>query len=280
VSQFLSLVRLFWQQLVRRKSLWIVVAIVGVVLLINGAIQSQLKGMLEQGVRYDIATRRAAAALEQYGEQIRQGALILAIIVGALVAPASRRDGTTQFLFTLSVSRSRLALAQYGALALFVAASTIVVHAGYMATAYYLGVMRAGDAALSWVVLLAALLVAAAMSFCLSLSRPALMVYGILLGVPYILIPLLQLFVGSWEASVSHTVRLLGARWVDNAALMFPDLGSLLSWPRLVIVAPERPPLPALGLEALHAVAAATFWILVGLWAYRRHDLGSRLPTK
>jgi hypothetical protein len=42
-----------------------------VVLLLNGIMQSQMKGMLESGVRYDIATRRAAAALDAYAEQIR-----------------------------------------------------------------------------------------------------------------------------------------------------------------------------------------------------------------
>ena len=43
---------------------------------------------------------------------------------------------------------------------------------------------------------------------------------------------------------------------------------------------PERPPFPAWGLEAMHVLAATAFWVVAGLWAYRRFDFGSRIPTK
>jgi hypothetical protein len=281
MRQYLVLVRLFWQQLIRRKSLWIVMALVGVVLLINGAIQSEMKEMVEQGVRYDIATRRAAASLERYAEQIRQGAIVLALVVGALVAPPSRRDGTTQFVLTLSVSRARLALAQYGALATFILAGTLVVHAGYMAAAYHVGVMRVSEALLAWPSLLAPSLLVAAASFSLSLTRPALLVYGILLGIPYLALPVVEMFVGSWkQQNVFLLVRLFSARWIDNLDLLFPRLAPLVIWPKLALPTPERPPFPAWGLEALHALAATAFWVVIGLWAYRRHDFGSRIPTK
>jgi hypothetical protein len=105
MRQYLTLVRLFWQQLIRRKSLWIVMAVVGVALLVNYTIQSEMKAMLEDGVRYDIATRRAAASLESYAGQIRMGSVFLVLAIAALVAPPARRDGTTQFVLTLSVSR-------------------------------------------------------------------------------------------------------------------------------------------------------------------------------
>ena len=51
MRQYLTLMRLFWQQLIRRKSLWIVMAVMGAALLVNYTIQSQMKTMLEQGVR-------------------------------------------------------------------------------------------------------------------------------------------------------------------------------------------------------------------------------------
>ncbi len=70
------------------------------------------------------------------------------------------------------------------------------------------------------------------------------------------------------------------ARIVDNLQLFFPDWTALIPWPSLVLRTPERPPLPALGLEWTHALAASLFWVLWGLWAYRRLDLGSRTPQK
>src|SRR5262245_13226701 len=130
MSRHFTLVRLFWQHLIRRKSLWVVIALVGVVVLVNIAVQSQMRAMLQEGVRYDIATRRASASLERYAGQIRQGAVVLAVIIGALIAPAARKEGTSQFALTLSVSRLELALAQLGALSLLVVLGTIVVHLG------------------------------------------------------------------------------------------------------------------------------------------------------
>jgi hypothetical protein len=280
VRPYLTLVRLFWRQLIRRKSLWIVMAIVAAVLLINYTISARMKEMLEEGVRYDIATRRAAAALETYAQQVREGSVFLVLVVAALVAPPSRRDGTTQFVLTLSVSRRRLALAQFGALAVFILLGTLVVHLGFVVAAHRLGTSRPSEALFAWALLLLPLLVLAAASFSLSLTRPAVVVCLILLGVPYLLLPLLAAFVDSWETVVPQALRLLAARSIDNVKLLFPRLPPLILWPRLALPTPERPPLPAWGLEGLHALGAAAFWVVAGLWAYRRHDFGSRIPTK
>jgi hypothetical protein len=271
---------LFWQQLIRRKSLWIVVALAGVVLLINFILASQMKGMLEEGIRYDIATRRAGAALDSYAGQIREWSVVLALVVGALVAPPSRKDGTTQFVLTLSVSRRRLALAQFGALGLFILVGTLVVHAGFVVAAYRLGVLSVREAAISWLFLLIPLMAAAAASFSLSLTRPALLVYAILLGIPYLLLPLLSAFIGSWTTKVPEVTRLLASRIVDNWGLLFPKVATLIIWPRAVLPTPTRPPWPAWSWEALHVLSTVAFWVVIGFWAYRRHDFGSRTPTK
>jgi hypothetical protein len=139
----------------------------------------------------------------------------------------------------------------------------------------------ASEALFAWPLLLAPLLLVATASFALSLTRPALLVYGILLGVPYLLLPVLEAWVGSWEAShVPLALRLFSARVIDNLDLLFPRWSQLVIWPRIALPTPERPPLPAWGLEATHALAATAFWVVAGLWAYRRHDFGSRLPTK
>jgi len=281
MGQYGTLVRLFWRHLVRRKSLWVVIAIVGVVLLINGVIQSQMKGMLENGVRYDIATRRAAAALDTYAEQIRQAAVMLVLVVAALIAPSARKDGTTQFVLTLSVSRLRLAAAQFGALALFVLLGTIVIQAGYSIAAGRLGILRPGEAAFAWIFFFVLLLLIAATSFALSLTRPALVVYAILLGVPHLLLPLLTTFANDWESTrVPAAVRLAAARTIENVGLLFPKLAALIVWPRLTWATPARPPYPSWRLEALHELVAAALWVVIGLWSYRRYDFGSRTPMK
>lgn len=280
MRQFLTLARLFWQQLIRRKSLWIVMAVAAVALLVNYAIQSQIEELLERGVRYDIATRQASASLDSFADQIRSGSLWLVVVIAALVAPPSRRDGTTQFVLTLSVSRLRLALAQYAALAAFIVIGVLVTHVGFMAAAHRLGILHWPAALFAWWLLLVPLLAQAAASFSLSLTRPPILVYGILLGIPYLLLPLLEGFVGGWETDVPRVIRLLAARSIDNASLLFPHLQALIPWPGLTLPTPERPPHPAWALEVLHACAATAFWVVVGLWAYRRHDFGSRLPTR
>ena len=280
MRQYRSLLWLFWQQLIRRRSLWIVVALAGVVLLVNFAVASEMKGMLEEGIRYDIATRRAAASLDTYADQVRQWSVVLVLVVGALVAPPSRRDGTTQFVLTLSVSRRRLALAQFGALGLFIVVGTLVVHAGFVVAAFRLGVLHVREAAVSWIFLLVPLLMWTTTSFALSLTRPALLVYTILLGIPYLLLPLLSAFIGSWTTKVPEVVRLLASRIIDNWGLLFPKVTTLIVWPRATLQIPVRPPWPAWPWEALHVVAACAFWVVVGFWAYRRHDFGSRTPTK
>ena len=281
MRQYATLVRLFWRHLVRRKSLWVVIAIVGVVLLLNGIMQSQMKGMLESGVRYDIATRRAAAALDRYAEQIREGAGVLVLVVAALIAPSSRKDGTTQFVLSLSVSRLRLAAAQFGALTLFVLLGTLVIQVGYSIAAYRLGILQPVEAVFAWISFFALLLVIAATSLALSLTRPALVVYAILLGVPYLLLPLLATFTNDWESTrVAPGLRLAAARTIENVGLLFPKVESLIVWPKLTWATPPRPPFPSWSLEALHELAVVALWVVVGLWSYRRYDFGSRTPTK
>ncbi len=280
MRQYFELVRLFWQQLIRRKSLWLVMALVGFILLVNFTIQSQMKTMTEQGVRYDIATRRAAASLENYAGQIRQGAVLLVLIVAALVAPGSRKDGTTQFVLTLSVNRLRLALAQFGALAIFILLGTLVVHVGYMVAAYHLGILQVPDALFAWLVLFVPLLLLASASFAVSLTRPALVVYALLLGIPQLLLPLLESAFGELKTTVPEILRLGPARFIDNLPLLFPSVTELIVWPRLALPTPERPPFPEWGLETLHTLAAIALWVVLGLWAYRRYDFGSRSLTK
>jgi hypothetical protein len=275
-----SLVWLFWQQLIRRKSLWIVTTIAGLAVLLNFTISQQMQEMVEDGVRYDIATRRAVGMLDQYAEQARAGAILFVLLVAALVAPPARRDGTTQFVLTLSVSRLRLAVAQFGALTWFVLLGTLIVHVGYCVAAYRLGTLRADEALFSWLLLLLPLVFVAMTSFSLSLTRPALLVYAILLVIPYVLFPVLEGALDEASTSIPEALRLAGGRAIDSLQLLFPYPDSLILWPRLGPPAYPRPPFPAWQWEILNYLAATAFWVVAGLWAYRRHDFGSRTPTK
>ena len=180
----------------------------------------------------------------------------------------------------MSVSRRRLALAQFGALGLFIIAGTLVVHAGFVAAAYRLGVLQVREASISWLFLLVPLLLWATTSFSLSLTRPALLVYAILLGIPYLLLPLLSAFIGSWSTKVPDLVRLAASRIVDNWSLLYPEVATFIIWPRATPPTPARPPWPAWHWETMHVLAAIAFWVVIGLWTYRRHDFGSRTPTK
>ena len=102
-----------------------------------------MKKAIGRGVSFDIVTKQAASALQAFAGQIRSYSVFLILIVSALVAPASRKDGTTQFVLTLSVNRLRLALSQYTALSVLVLATVIIVHIGYVIAARKLGIMTA-----------------------------------------------------------------------------------------------------------------------------------------
>jgi hypothetical protein len=281
MRQYATLVRLFWRHLVRRKSLWVVIAIVGVVVLLNGIMQSQMKGMLESGVRYDIATRRAAAALDAYAEQIRGGAVMLVLVVAALIAPSSRKDGTTQFV--LRPVREPPPPGRGP-----IRGAHLVRPPGYPRHPGRLldrrlppGHPAAGGGRICVDILL----------------RPpardrgheprplpdaaALVVYAILLGVPYLLLPLLATFTNDWESTrVAPGLRLAAARTIENVGLLFPKVEALIAWPKLTWATTERPPFPSWPLEALHELAVVALWVVIGLWSYRRYDFGSRTPTK
>lgn len=94
------------------------------------------------------------------------------------------------------------------------------------------------------------------------------------------MLPLLSSFVGTWTTKVPEIARLLASRIVDNWGLLFPKVATLIVWPRTIPPPPARPPWPAWSWEVLHVVAACAFWVAIGFWMYRRHDFGSRTPTK
>jgi ABC-type transport system involved in multi-copper enzyme maturation permease subunit len=277
MRQFLGLTALFLKQLVRRKSLWAVVAVVGAMLLVGYLVQKQMDEALRDGVRYDVATRRAASTLDAFASQIRGFSVALVLLVSALVAPAARKDGTAQFLLSLSVGRYRLAAAQFAALSAFLSAVVFVIHAGYVFAARDLGVTSPAQIGLAWATLLGPLGLAAAVVFSLSLSRPAMVVYAVLIAVPYVALPLAEAATNEWP----QRAPFWAPRLVDGLEFLFPKTESVILWPRLGLdPGSGEPPVSRWGWTLAQHGLACTFWIALGLWLYRGHDLGSRTPTK
>jgi hypothetical protein len=277
MQQLTTLTTLFLKQLVRRRSLWILVAVLGVMLLVSYFVQKQIDNMMQEGARYEIATRSAASTLNNYAAQIRGFTIAFVLLVSALIAPAARKDGTAQFLLSLSIGRYQLAAAQFAALSAFLVATVFVIHGGYVYAGYPIGAVSPTQALAGWVMLLGPLWLAAAVIFSTSLSRPAMAVYGLLIVAPYLAIPLAESSFDEWSAHVPVWL----SRLVDGLELLFPKAENVILWPRLGLdVRPDASPAPRWGWYLAQHLFASAFWIALGLWRYRHHDLGSRLPTK
>ena len=277
MKSILTLTSLFLKQLIRRKSLWIVFIIFAGMVSINYMIQSRMDEAIGQGISVDIATRQAASALESFAGQVRWSSVFLILIVSALVAPQARKDGTTQFVMTLSVNRLRLAFSQYMALSVLVFASVLIVHVGYVIAAQKLGIITIAEMAFSWVFLLIPLMLFSAVIFSFSLSHSTIVTYIVFMAIPYLAIGLAEAGVHQWAEHVPMVL----VRFVDNVELLFPKMEGLIIWPKLTFgVVSKTPPFPNWTWQIVHTVFASLFWILLGFWFYRHYDFGSRTATK
>lgn len=274
MSGFLPLVKLFLRDLVRRKSLWIIVAIVCGIILVSYLVSKTMEEAVASGVRYDLATRRAIGQLDQFASTVRSWALVFVILISALVAPESRRNGTTQFVLTMQVSRIRLATAQFAALAVFVTAGVILVHLGYCITAWRLDSVSIAEALLSWVYLWVPCMAVAAAVFSISLVSSVVETYVLFVGFPIALDATLAIASQAKKAFLTPL-----AIFAENGRLLFPDVTELILWPRLALIA-ERPPYPEWGWWLANALLAVLFWIALGWYRYTNHDFGSRTAIK
>ena len=277
MTSFATLTLLFLKQLIRRRWLWIVIVLFAGMMLINYMVQSRMEEALGQGMSYDIATRQAASTLKSYAEQIRTYSVFLILIVSALVAPASRKDGTSQFVLTLSVSRFKLALSQYAALSLFVLTSVLIVHGGYVIAALKLGFMSAVEIAFAWVFLLIPLMLYSAVVFSFSLAHSAIVTYLIFIAIPYILLGLAEFGIKQSADSIPMFI----VKFINNLGLLFPRIDDLILWPKLSPgIVFKDPPFPDWTWQIVHTVLTSLFWISLGFWFYRNYDFGSRIATK
>jgi len=274
-----ALAALFLKQLIRRKLLWVIVALLAGMMLINYLVVRQMDQLVGRGESYDVATRRAAVELESYAEPVRACGIVLVLLASALVAPASRKDGTTQFALSFGVSRIELAVAQFAALAVFVGVSVLILHVGYVIAALRVHGMSVTEAEWAWLWLLVPLLLLAAAVFALSLRWPAIVTYVIFLGIVFLAVPLVEAVLA--HADWAKHAPVFVTRLVDNVELLYPKAFSLVLWPHLSPRgSAEGPPYPHWGWLIIHTLLSTAFWVALGTWAYLRHELGSRMPTK
>lgn len=277
MHSFFSLVKIFLSQLIRSKVLWMICAVITAMVLLNIYYQSQIGEWLEGGMTYDMATRKAANRLNSLAEQVKSYSVLLVILVSALVAPASRKNGTTQFVLSLQVSRLKLFIAQYAALAIFITSAVLITHIGFGIVGFYIGSIGILELFAGWISLLIPLLVIAAVSFSLSTAFSAIAVYIALFGFPFLLLPLFDTLM-HWKGKL---IPVQIARFIDNFGFIFPDPEFLMFWPRL---SPKfittDPPFPIYTWSILNFIFSAAFWILLSYYFYSNYNIGSRQALK
>lgn len=255
--------------------LWTIVALAIAALAISHWTNRMIEDAVGNGETWDIASRRAASRLNQLAASVREWSLVLGVLFAAQVAPESRRNGTTQFVLSLGVRRDTLAAAQFVALAVIVAAATLVLHLGFAVAGLSAHAVDMREAVLAWPTLFIPLLAACAAAFALSLTASSIETYLVMLVIPLLTRTLPALLHGFASGFPSLLVRA-----IDNVSLFFPDLEQLVLWPHLAYGGTAGEPRPALDWPLAHAIVAVTFWIVVGLWLHRRHDFGSRTAVK
>lgn len=274
---FTSLVKLYIKQLVHSKTLWIIGIIIAGMFIMNYFVRSNMDEILGSGASYDIASRKATSLLNNIAGTIRSYAAVIIVIVSALVAPQSRKNGTTQFVLSLSIGRYRLAFAQFCALALFIVLSIFILHIGFVACAGQYGVLNLSEIAFSWVYLLLPLLLYAVIVFVFSLSFSAIETYIVFLAIPAVGFSLLHYVAGELAGSIP----LMLVRVIDNLSLLYPDFDSIIIWPRVAMeIHSKEPPFLDWTWQYIHILFSSAFWISLGLWCYRRYDFGSRTAIK
>lgn len=278
MNSFRTLVKLFLLQMRQSKALWIICGIMIVTILFYVYTQSQVKAWMDNGLSYDMATRQASGKLNELATGIKNYTVVFVFVISALVAPTSRKNGTSQFVLSFQVSRMTLALAQFLALAIFILAAVLIIHLGFGIMAFRLGHIGLMDLLFGWITLLVPALTVAAASFSLSLSLSPITVYLILLGIPSLVISLAESF---FTSAMGGWVPVFLARLVDNIALLFPNPGSLMFWPYLgPDVTVSAPPFPVWSWSFYNILFATIFWVSLGYYFYRSLNIGSRQVLK
>jgi hypothetical protein len=270
-----GLVGVFLRDLVRRRMLWVIVLATLGVLAANYGIQRSMDRAIGEGASWDTATRRASADLERLAAQVRDWLPVTIVLLAAIVAPESRRNGTTQFALSCGVRRSEVAAAQFAALSVILGVVIAIVHLGFAVPGITTGTMSPTEAAAGWVGLLIPLFALAAAVFCLSLTATVIETYLVFLGLPFVMRTIPNI-VGGFPSWLPRPV----VAAIDNSSLLFPEVEALAPWPHLSYGKDSGLPHADWHWPAAHLSVVILFWLVAGLWRYRRHDFGSRAAVK
>lgn len=275
MSRFSSLVALFVRDLVRRRMLWIIVFIVIGVIGLNYWTAHAMERAVGGGQSIDIATKRAASSLDDLASTVRSMTSYAVIAIAAIVAPESRRNGTTQFVLSLGVGRGVLSAAQFVALTLLIAAGSLALHVGFSIAALSVEAVTFREAILSWPLLMGPLIATAAAVFALSTTFGILETYMVFFGAPFVTGTILELVHDKLDG-----VPLAPVRAVENLRLLLPDTHALMVWPHLGVAGAGPSSESIWAWPVIHNMLAVTLWILIGAALLRRHDFGSRTALK
>ena len=274
MTGFGSLVKMFVRDLVRRRFLWLLVAMTLAMVSLAYATSRTMEDSIGNGETWEMATRRASSQLDTFASWIRPWLVFAVALFAAQVAPESRRNGTTQFVLSLGVRRPVLAAAQFVALALVLGSGVLIVHAGFVVAGVRAGHMSFAEVSVAWFTLLAPLLATAACVFAVSLTASTLETYLV-----FVVVPLLASILPTVHV-VPQAVPPAFVRALENVRLLLPDPVELMTWPRLTFGAADGAPLPECRWLVAQAAAAVAFWTLFGLWLQGRHDFGSRTAAR
>jgi len=276
MKAYLALTVLFFRDLVRRRMLWLLVAVAAGSIAFNYFLAREVGSLVEAGNSYDVALREAAVVFHHFTRTLLPGIMLVVAGVAVLVAPESRRNGTTQFVLSVPLRRRSLALSQFSAIAIFIVLSVLVAHVGVAFAGWRIGVITPEQAALSWIGLLVPVLIVAAVVFALSLvfSVPATLLTFV--GVPALV---------ALATSVIRQTRILDSpflvKLLEQTAFLFPKPENIVAWPRMPLELLQLGrPAPDWSLLAVHEVCTLLFWFVLGAWLYRRHNFGSRTALK
>ena len=277
MKAFRALVGLYLRDLARRKLLWIVVLVAVGGIALNYWSAREMDRIMGAGASWAMATRRAASHLEELASTVREWMPLVVVMLASLVAPESRRNGTTTFALSSGVRRDTLAAAQFAALALLIAALTLLLHISFVVAYLRTDGASKWDLAFAWPLFFVPMAGVAAAVLAFSLTSSTMETLLVFLGVPFFARILPHLMGGLPGGAPAWIVRTL-----ENVALLFPDASEVVTWPhaRFAASTDTVSDPSALRASVAHLVLAICFWVALGVYRHRRHNFGSRMALK
>ncbi len=271
-----SLIALFIRDLLRRRILWFLVTLIAAMVAFNYLLAQNSATAVEGGASADAALHQAAATFDQWIAYILPRIMVVGVVMAVLIAPESRRNGTTQFVLSVPMKRRSLAFTQFASIAVFISIAYMIIHFGVAIGGWRVGTVGLAEAAGAWVTLVIPALAVSAVVFALSLVFSLAATLVLCLAIPSGLVVLTEA-VRQAEA-FDPTVPL---KMLEHAAFLFPAWENLIFWPRLPTEALNMgPATPGWGWLLAHEVLVVAFWVMLGSWLYLRHDFGSRTALK